>query len=354
MGRVGIMNIMRGIIISLAIFSPFLWAFEKPYIPSYDDWYEDDLKQAHANKNYFKEPADELNYAEYRYIGAHGAERYPRFFSQYALQEQPIPGLLATGVRGLMITLYPWAKNWSFPVREGRSIVCSRPVLETTTFTKSRKPLYQTLHYEMNRIFNFLKSNPQAVVTVLFDDQCDLSQVMQDLAAIVAKNNYNPILKPSDWTAAQQKGEWPTLGWMRKNNKRLVMFTEVYKSHTDFTWPVDMYFWQNNYGSVDQNVVCVEAKASRLAAEKQRRRLVNFRCFGTPAAITAARDSMRCLEYGTVKQMTTDCQKRKFAQGRFFNGYWVDYVIAGTKGLVDEKKKTGFDYVNELNAAVHK
>lgn len=70
-----------------------------PYIPSYDDWYEDDLKQANANINYFKEPKDTVNYAHYHYIGAHSAEKYQRF-SEYVMQEQPMLGVLSTGARG--------------------------------------------------------------------------------------------------------------------------------------------------------------------------------------------------------------------------------------------------------------
>lgn len=324
-------------------------AAQKPYVPSYDDWYEDDLKQAQANKNHFQEPDDALNYAHYHYIGAHAAEKYPRFFSQYALQEQPIPGILSIGVRGLMISLYPWAKNWSSIVREGRSILCSRPVLETTTITKDRKKLYQTLHYEMNRIFNFLKSHPKAIITILFDDQCDAEQLMKDLNSIIAKNNYNPILKPSDWGDARNKGLWPTLGWMRSNNKRLLLFTQVANNHTEYTWPVEDYFWENTYGTFDESI-CLEQKASKLAPEKQRRSLVNFRCFGSPGAITSARDGRKCFDYDVVKKTTIQCQKRKFAQGRLFNGYWIDHVIAATNGLAGDKKKNGFDYVNELNA----
>lgn len=188
-------------------------AAEKPYIPSYDDWYEDDLKQAQANKNYFNEPDDALNYVHYHYIGAHAAERYPRFFLQSCRQEQTIPSILAIGVRGLMIGIYPWAFNWSTFTRDGRSIVCSpRPVLETTVLTKDRRKLYQTLHYEMNRIFNFLKSHPKAVITILFDDQCDMDSLIRDTKGIIAKNNYNPILKPSDWSDAQKKGYGQLLG----------------------------------------------------------------------------------------------------------------------------------------------
>ena len=59
-----------------------------------------DLKQAQSNKNFLIEPGDGLNYAQYRYVGAHAAEKYPRFFPKYVLQEQPIPGMLSTGSTG--------------------------------------------------------------------------------------------------------------------------------------------------------------------------------------------------------------------------------------------------------------
>src|SRR5204863_1612726 len=72
-----------------------------PYIPSYDDRYAEDIQQAEGNKDCFVEPADGVNYAHYHYLGAHAAEKYPRFFPEYALQSQTIPGMLYAGVRGL-------------------------------------------------------------------------------------------------------------------------------------------------------------------------------------------------------------------------------------------------------------
>lgn len=342
-------KLMKNIIVTLVLFiNVSLSASQKPYIPSYDDRYEEDLKQANANKDYFKEPDDALNYKNYRYIGAHAAERYPRFFTEYIRQEQTILGMLSTGVRGLMLSVYDWSLNWSSIMTEGISVVCSHPKEETGVFRKNGKPLYQTLHYEMNRIFNFLKSHPKAVITILFDDKCDNAKLIRDIKEIISKNNYDPLLKPSDWPAAQQKGEWPTLGWMRKNNKRLVLFTETHRNHTNFTWPNDLYFWENNYGTTDTNVACGEEKESLLVADKKNRSLSNFGCFGA-AAITPARNYIRCFDYAFVKKFTTDCQKRRAARGRVFNGYWADHIIESVNVLTRDKRKTAFDYINELN-----
>lgn len=345
----------KGVFFLIMLSTASLPASQRPYIPSYDDRYEDDLKQANANKNYFKEPNDALNYDQYRYIGAQAAERYPRFFTEYTRQEQTILGMLSLGVRGLMLSVYDWNLSWSSIIREGISIVCSHPKEETKVFTKDGRKLYQTLHYEMNRIFNFLKANPKAVITIVFEEHCNITKLVRDIKEIIAKNNYDPILKPSDWRAAQEKGDWPTLGWMRSNNKRLVLFTQTYREHTDFTWPVENYFWENNYGSTDVTVACSEEKESLLvpAAEKKNRRLASFGCFGA-AAMSTARDYRRCFDYDVIKNLTTSCKKRRFARGRTFNVYWAHHIIDATSDLVKNKKKTAFDYVNELNEAVRK
>jgi hypothetical protein len=328
-----------------------LQAAPAPYIPSYDDRYEDDMQQARDDRDYFKEPTDALSYAQYHYVGAHGAERYPRFFPQYPLQNQSIPGLLATGVRGLMIITYNWSMSWSSILKEGRSVVCSHPKNESTVFQKNGKPLYQTVHYEMNRIFNFLKSHPQAVITILFEDYADPGKMSRDMQEIIFKNSYDPILRPSDWPAAQQKGEWPTLGWMRKNNKRLIMFTQVHDLHTNFTWPEKNYFWKNMYGTMDESIACSEEKHAAPQKYEPNRSLVSFGCYGNPSINP---DRRSCLEYNSVKDLTSVCQKRGFAQGKLFNGYWANYILSTVSGLVRDGRKTVFDYVNELNAAKKK
>ena len=323
-----------------------------PYIPSYDDWYQKDLQIATSQKSCFVEVGDGVNYADYHYLGAHAAEKYPRFFPEYSLQGQPIPSLLYAGVRGLMISTYNWSLTWSTILREGISVVCSHPMKETTTIRRNGKPLYQTLHYEMNRIFNFLKSHPKAVITIFLDDFADINKIMRDMKEIIIKNSYDPLLKPSDWAPAQQKGEWPTLGWMRKNNKRLVIFTQTTNLHTEFTWPVSYYFWENVYGTIDANLICVEEKYSAVEANKIRRSLVSFGCFGGVAVSPAARDTITCLEYDTIKKLTTGCQKKGFAKGKQFNVYWADQIISSMGVLRKEGKKTACDYINELNGTV--
>jgi len=341
-------------ILMFMILSTKISASTAPYIPSYDDRYTEDLQQANANKDYFKEPEDELNYAHYRYVGAHSAEKYPRFFAEYVLQEQPMLGLLGMGVRGLMFNVYNFVINWSAMVREGLSVICSNPTRQATVFRKNGKPLYQTLHYEMNRIFNFLKSHPKAVITVLFDDFADISKIIRDMQEIIHLNNYDPLLKPSDWAAAQQKGEWPTLGWMRKNNKRLLLFTQSYNRHTKYTWPEKHYFWENNYGSVDPKVTCSEEKETLVERDKRKRSLVSFGCYGGMGGDPAARNRRLCAYYGEAKELIESCKKRRFARGHIFNAYWIDHVVDAVNALAKDNKKTIFDYVNELNVVSKK
>jgi hypothetical protein len=221
-------------------------------------------------------------------------------------------------------------------------------------FRKNGKPLYQTLHYEMNRIFNFLKSHPQAVITIVFDDFADTAKLSRDLKSIIMKNNYDPLLKPSDWPEAEQKGEWPTLGWMRRNNKRLVMFTQTYNYRTDFTWPMKNYWWENVYGTVNENLICVQEKDSLIEGRKSTRNLVSFGCYGSVSVSPGARDSNYCFSYNAAKYLITGCQRRMFARGKIFNAYWVDHVINAVNNLTRRNSKTIFDYVNELNVIKRK
>jgi hypothetical protein len=353
---------INGLIV-LLIMSIELSGALAPYIPSYDERYREDIAQAKGNKDCFIEPADGLNYVDYHYLGAHTAEKYPRFFPQYSLQNQTIPGMLYAGVRGLMLSAYSWTLGWSTMERQGFSIVCSHPTKESKVLRKNGKPLYQTLYYEMNRIFNFLKSHPKAVITVfLYDFKSEwtntenvIEKILRDMRGIIEKNEYNPILKPADWPAAQQKGEWPTLGWMRQNNKRLVIFTQTCDQHTTMTWPVKQYFWTNVYGTVDDNLICTPEKESALEADKKNRKLVSFGCFGGVAYVPdakVARDITYCLDYDIAKRLTTGCQKKGFGKAKLPNCYWADRIIGGLDALRKEGKKTACDYINELNAAV--
>ena len=322
------------------------------YIPSYDDRYSEDIQEARSNKNFFQEPADDLNYADYHYVGAHAAEKYPRFVTQYFLQEQTVPGMLSLGVRGLMLSVYNWLLYWSSIYQSGISVVCSNPTKETTVFRKNGKPLYQTLHYEMNRIFNFLKTHPKAVITIVLEDYADIAKVTRDLEQIFRKNNYDPLLKPADWAPARDKGAWPTLGWMRSHNKRLVIFTQFHTEHTNLTWPMRHYFWQNNPGTIDPKLMCLEEKESLKDPHKKNRKLVSFSCIGGTATVPAARAARGgsvCFEYENAKDFTQICQQKSFAQGKAFNAYWADHVIREANNLARAGRKTVFDYVNEKN-----
>jgi hypothetical protein len=204
----------------------------------------------------------------------------------------------------------------------------------------------------MNRIFNFLKFHPKAVITILFEDYAEPGKMVRDIREIIKKNNnYDPILRPSDWSAAQQKGEWPTLGWMRKNNKRLILFTQVNEEHTDFTWPESTYFWKNMTGTMNKDIACNEAQHDKPEPYSPHRVLVSFGCYGNPSLTP---DKRNCLFYSSIKDLTTVCQKKGFAKGKLFNGYWADYIINVVNAAVRDKRKTVFDYVNELNVVKKK
>ena len=67
--------------------------------------------------------------------------------------------------------------------------------------------------------YNFLQKNPQEIITILFEPYMDNDIIDKDLDTHKIKKF---ILKPSDWDVLKNQG-WPTLEWMIKNNKRLVI-----------------------------------------------------------------------------------------------------------------------------------
>lgn len=84
---------------------------------------------------------------------------------------------------------------------------------------------------------------------------------------------------------------------------------------------------------------------------------MSFGCFGSVAAVSQAkqaRNPFLCFSYEFAKKITLDCQKRRFGRGKLFNAYWVDHVIESANGLDKDRRKTIFNYVNELNSAPRK
>ncbi|HLJ31304.1 MAG TPA: hypothetical protein VKU36_02605 [Candidatus Babeliales bacterium] len=339
---------MKKIIIQILLLLPsMLPAIPLPLaIPtnSNDHYWSADANKANSITNHFVEPDDSINYTNYRYVGAHNAYSYtPHFFLIAYQQDQTILSQLSYGVRGLMLDTYPWtltAPNTLVgPTSSTIALSHDTPGSALAAIQKGTT-IYQSLQFELRRVVEFLKANPKAVITIILEDYADWLQTAVEIKDVMIEAQYNPLFTFADLV----NNQWPTLGWMRQHNKRLVIFTQR-APHTDVTFSEFLYTAENQYDTVNATALCQPRAESHVNGP-----LVVFNSFeGTgitpPLVLTSYQAS-----YNTAKSLTTNCQTQHFAGGRTFNGYWIDRVIDSCDLLYGLNQKTIFEYVNQLNA----
>lgn len=313
---------------------------------SNDRYWAEDAQKANTNSNHFVEPADSTNYTDYRYVGTHNAYNYhPHFFNIAFQQDQTILGQLSYGVRGFMLDTYNWTLGWpnSLVGPQGAKVCLSHGEPGFVAFIQKGTTVYQSLKFELRRVVEFMKVNPQAVITIIIEDYADISRTVQEIKEVMNEAHYNPLFTPSDFNH-----QWPTLGWMRTNNKRLVIFTQR-AIITDTTFHQFDYMAENQYDTVDENALCTPRAESYATGP-----LVAFNNFKGTGITPPLVFTSHQVFYDTAKAVTTNCQAKHFADGRFFNGYWADRVIDSCNALYILNQKTIFEYVNELNANPNK
>jgi hypothetical protein len=321
-----------------------------------DPFWQEDALEANNNLNHFIEPSNDTNYADYRYVGAHNAHVYYRFFHIVRQQDQTILGHLSYGVRGLMLDTYDFTLGWPAAIRgpQGAKVCLSHGQPGFIAFTQKGHNSYQSLQYELRRIIEFMKRAPKAVITICLEDYANLAHTVTEIKAVVAAAGYDPIFKPTDWPAANNSTNqtWPTLGWMRAHNKRLVIFTQN-SPNTAVTWKQYSHCIENQYSTTDENLLWHERPESA-ATSNAPRNVVIMNNFSDLAVTRATWDTKKQVSYTTVKRVSTNCQAKGFAKDRLFNGYYADRIVDSCNDLLDDPQKTIFHYVNELNAKTNK
>jgi len=347
--------------IILILFSSTISLCEKVVLPLNlqlpdDPFWREDAIEANNNICRYIEPADSILYSDRREVAAHNAHVYHRFFEVVRQQDQTILGLLSYGVRALMIDTYDFTLGWPSAIRgpEGSKVCLSHGQPGFIAFTQKGHNSYQSLAYEGRRIIEFMRYAPKAVITIYIEDYANLAQTVKEIKATVQAANYNPLFTPKDWPAASNTATqtWPTLGWMRQNNKRLVIFTQN-SPNTDVTWGQYNYSIENRYSTTNQDELWQE-RAESMNKRSYPRKNVIFNNFSGIAVTQATSSTRNQVAYNTVKPLTAFCQNKGFAQKRIFNSYAADRIIDSCNDLLENKMATIFNYVNELNLKADK
>lgn len=360
----GIIRDFKNRVLSLWGSSNLTWADDETQAVSFkfalayndlpdDPHWERDFAEAEANVNYFAEPADRVKYTDYRYVGTHNSFSYPRFFQTVRQQDQTIIGHLTLGVRGLMLDTYDWNNLPEPEKRRGPGTVVlshGEPGGAQARVQKGHGS-YQTLMYELRRVVEFLKINPASIVSIFLEDYASRSTTETEIKQVLVDAGLRAdelILRPVDIGGQFQGRDWLTLGWMRQQNRRLVIFTQS-QGNTSVTFDQFANCFENGYGDLDPFSERPESRG-----KGNDRQLVLFNNFPGPAGGSGVTLPVVVLEprveRDEAKRMIQKAQTLGFAGGRLFNGYWADRVVDCTYDLAGHVIPSVFDYVNALNA----
>lgn len=319
-------------------------------------------------------PGD-VNFADYHYVGTHNSHVYKRFFTTTYQHETSIEDQLNNGVRGLMPDAYPWDESEMNPtlIKTNRTVghfsgnVLSHAKPGIIAF--SQKGFtgwdgilaiveYQTWEYELEVIINFLRKNPAEIVVVAVEDYIGIEKLSAATEDTVKRLGYDPLFKPRDWNPKQAFPDvWPTLEWMRRNNKRLMIRTgntgsPVYRNF-GVIWD-DRNFDGNAYGVVNTCSAPVPAgcnpeKVCEQTSHNPGVTLSGFSHHREEALVWALPDVERDNSYEVLKPATERCKAKGLFNGKYPNGVFTDRTVESVKDLERQGKKTIFDLINEWN-----
>ncbi len=163
------------------------------------------------NKQAFKrwEGSDDTPYDQAYYVMAHNSYSSTKYgFTIDPQQDISITDLLKYGLRGINLD------TWLY--KDGIYLIHGN-VKETKLLLK---PLQEPdpLKIRLDEIIKFLRTYPRVVITMTLEDYVGKQVAKFDE---LLKPNEDLIFTPSDFEALNNT--WPTLGWMRSKNKRLII-----------------------------------------------------------------------------------------------------------------------------------
>jgi len=325
--------------------------------------------------SYFDYVPDQVNFADYHYVGSHNAHVYQRFFKTVFQHQYDIKTQLESGIRGLMLDDYLWNESALNPlgffgvrpnVRYGNGYIVmshGEPGFIAFTqkgFTGCCKVEYQTYKYELRTIIDFLQANPTEVVIVCLEQHVPINMVVQETQEVMQEVGVDIVFTPQDWNPVQPgvtDHVWPTLGWMRAHNKRLIIFhSNPRQFNTTLTWDTWRYNTENRYGILDDTQQLSQERGESRDDGKtvigQGRTLSIFNHIASLAITRMVSDVRNDHLYTKVKYLYGAAIQNGFAHGRIPNGYYGDRIIESVQSLQKDGIKTVFDLVNEINYAI--
>jgi hypothetical protein len=263
-------------------------------------WSSDILGQCNGSDS-----ACNKRYNEVAYLTTHNAFNSEQDGFSFPNQNNNIATQLNDGIRGLMIDVYD--DSGTTVVYHGFSFLGSEPL---STY--------------LNDIKRFLDTNPDEIITIIFQNATGVS-------ANAIENDFNQAGLTNYLHTQNKFSQWPTLQTMINTNKRLVVFNEVNNASASQGWYHHIWDFavEINYGRINCDYGRGNASNS----------LFVFNHFVTSnAGIASTSESQTVNSNPYFIDHVTQCQQSK---NKFPNFITVDFYDLGDAIAV----------VNQLNAS---
>lgn len=131
----------------------------------------------------------------------------------------------------------------------------------TRLICRGKEP--KRFHTALETIRIFLENNPNEIVTIFLENYVKDGGLLDRAFVEAQLDTY--ILTKKDWDVGN---DWPTLDWMRSQNKRLVIFNSLGKTKLCFNeWE---HVIENQWGTLHPARACKERPESKAWQHKDR------------------------------------------------------------------------------------
>ncbi len=193
-------------------------------------------------------PAAHIRYNEVCFLTSHNSYAATGHGYYYAQQTWTIKEQLEAGVRGLMLDIHEDSSH--------KIMLCHGNPFITRVICRGKSPI--PFHEALVTMRQFLEHNADAIITIFLENYVQSQQLLD--AAFLDAGLEPYILTPAAWNPVA-KGGWPTIGWMRKKNKRLLIFNPP--GQTIFTFNQWEHVVENQWGALPPSRACKERNESK-------------------------------------------------------------------------------------------
>jgi hypothetical protein len=273
-------------------------------------------------------PPSSRRYNEVCYLTSHNSYAAKNHGYYYAQQTLTLEEQLKLGVRGFMLDT--WLD------RSKNVVLCHGGESITRLICMGKAPSH--LSTALKPFKQFLLDNPLEVITIFLENYVKDQERLDEAFKTAGLQDF--ILQPKEWNPDEQNG-WPTLEWMQKENKRLVIFTAL--EETSLAYHQWEHVVENQWGTLHPGKASKERKESRAWRKKTRYLyIVNYFpwlrfTFGDPYAEINTKGLKSCLKH-IFKGLDEG-----YAHERLPNFLSLDYVDKGD----------AMQHITSMNASTH-